>query len=883
MATEEEIEEFLEQQSGNKISDEDVNSSLLPFFLEDIMNKGLRLDSSEKYPNKNIIKITSIAGQVLNDPVSGFLDTSFTNEIIQQQLPAYMNLFSRRKEDSLLCEENFFTDSLENTLLFNRAVPYVKLYKIFETTSGASATKTYSELHLPFEVISTNNPSLYEEDIITKILNGGGDGAVGIANFDWTSDGRNEANKTQYTVNFKIVMQSIRELDRIRNSDGTNKVSILNLLYPIPEKQQRDKSNTDTENFDPADQLIKAEVGYSLPTEYKQKYEKYFKTTLSLFLHKHNFTFHENGRVDLDITYIANIENEFGNPVKWNFLSDPEARQLQEDIKIIKNLNANVNNQGFVGWNKKSQFSLIPLDSANWEIIPNENFPGDPYQQVPTPKNLSKESKFIWRQEYFSLENRSGTVRIASKLRNSCLKKINERLKEVKLSIFIKLINKLIKNKKINSFVLDNQEALNFKAILSISNYDSGSLNLIKQSITTLQKSTTNNITKPKNSDEIKIETIQQKVGGFLGFGTTTKNVIDQGKLAKELEDLEADSGQGSRMDYIYLGDLLQNILDISLTEDDKQNFNIFLSPFGYIDYKSIQTADLGDEEIFSSKKLPDGSNKRVLNLKGLKRKTHSMAYIPITIPSLVRWWNREIIEKNETHYSLFKLIRDIMTTLVAESISIRKVPNSPTQYFGTMNFNFNTKQKLISPQKKSLVTNQNVISINNLSSYFASREDAFKQSNDLQNNIVFISSREDPNLPNIYKGDFQLDCQKNIFHAQINNSNSIIRKASFKRDDNAKLETANLLAAADNGSNEIIRQVYHCTLEMIGNNFFEPGSLIYIRPSFPGTNLQNELLHQIGLGGYYRIIKIDNKISNSGYTSTLQCRWEMWGPRGYK
>lgn len=859
----EEIENLIDQESGNKISQEDINSCLLPFFLEDVMNKGQEL---EKEQNKNIIKITSQNNSSL---------LPFNHNVIQHELPAYMNLFSRRKAGALLCQEAFFTNSEENTLLFNRAVPYVKLYKIFKSTSGGA--ETYSELHLPFEVISKGDvSSRYEEDIITKILNGGGDGAVGIANFDWSSDGRNEANKTQYTVNFRIVMQSIRELDRIRNGDGTNEVSILNLLYPIPEKDERKKNNIDTEKFDPADQLIKAEVGYSLPTEYKQKYEKYFKTTLSLFLHKHNFTFHENGRVDLDITYIANIENEFGNPVKWNILSDEEARTLQNDIEIIKNLNANINDQGFVGW--------TTTESNNWENKKYvSQYPSrmtglsEDVDYVITPKNLSEDSKLIWRQEYKSSENRSGTIIIASKLRNSCLKKINERLKKIKLSTFVQLINKLIENNKINSFVLNNNETLNFNAILSINNYDSGSLNLIKKSIASLEKSINNNITKPKNPGEIKIEKVAKKAEGLSGFLGRTVNILDQERLAKQLENIDGQE-QDSRMDYVYLGDLLQHILDISLSKEDKQNFNIFLSPFGYIDYKSLQTAQIGNDDIFSSKKLPDGTNKKTLNLKGLQRKTHSMAYIPITIPSLVRWWNREIIEKNETHYSLFKLIRSIMTRLVSESIAVRSAPFSPTQYFGTMNFNFNTKDKT-----NDIDIEKQRIGIDKMSSYFATREDAFKSTTTNQNNIVFISTREDPNLPDIYKGDFRLDCEKNIFHAQINNSNSIIRKASFKRDDNAKLETANLLAAADNGSNEIIRQVYHCTLEMIGNNFFEPGSLIYIRPSFPGTNLQNELLHQIGLGGYYRVIKIDNKISNSGYTSTLQCRWEMWGPRGLK
>jgi len=43
------------------------------------------------------------------------------------------------------------------------------------------------------------------------------------------------------------------------------------------------------------------------------------------------------------------------------------------------------------------------------------------------------------------------------------------------------------------------------------------------------------------------------------------------------------------------LGDLLQHILDIILNEKDKKKFNIFLSPFGYIDYKSLQEADIGN------------------------------------------------------------------------------------------------------------------------------------------------------------------------------------------------------------------------------------------------------------------------------------------------
>lgn len=832
MSSTKDIEEFIENESGNKIGQEDINSCLLPFFLEDIMRKGMKNDQ-----NKNIIKITSKSGQQLLD---------FQDIQIQKELPAYMNLFSRRRPDSLLCEETFFTDQRENMLLFNMSVPYIKLYKIFETDNGGN--KTYSQVHIPFEVISRGLGERFEESIITKILQGGGDGAVGIANFDWISDGRNEANKTQYTVNFKIIMQSIKELDKIRNKIETNSVSILSLLYPTTEK---------TQNFDSSNQLIKAEIGYSLPIEYQQKYGEYFKTTLNLFLHKHNFTFHENGKVELDITYIANIDNEFGNPVKWNILTATEARELQNDLNIIQSLPKTGN---------EYRYSDKYYDKPN-NLGVRTGVQGVS-QYFRFPIGLSKRGKKIW---YRNASPYSTTNYVLSVHANNAIKEFKEELKKIKLSTFIQLLNNLIQKSKLNSFVLDAQETLSFKSILSINNYNGTTLKFVKEQIGNLLEGNNNNIAKPKNSGQINIQTIQKKVGGVFGLFATTKNVIDQESLAKQLQDLNTEGDVSSRMDYVYLGDLLQEILELTLSPTDLQKFNIFLSPFGYIDYKSISAAQIGNDEMFSTVKLPDGSNRRVINAKGLKRRTNSMAYIPITIPSLVRWWNREIIEKNETHYSLFSLIRSVITTLIPESISVRNVVNAPTQYFGTLNFNFNTKDKGIIKNEK--------ISISDLSSLFATRAGSF-ENGVVNNNIVFISSREDPNLPEVYKGDFRLDCKKNIFHAEINNSNSIIIKASFKRDDNAKLETANLLAAADQGSNEIIRQVYHCTLEMIGNNFFEPGCLIYIRPTFPGTNLQNNLLHNIGLGGYYRIIKIDNKISTGNYMTTLHCRWEMWGPK---
>ena len=43
------------------------------------------------------------------------------------------------------------------------------------------------------------------------------------------------------------------------------------------------------------------------------------------------------------------------------------------------------------------------------------------------------------------------------------------------------------------------------------------------------------------------------------------------------------------------------------------------------------------------------------------------------------------------------------------------------------------------------------------------------------------------------------------------------------------------------------------------------------------------DALFKIGLGGYYRIIKIDNSVSPGSFDTDLDCRWEMFGTESAK
>lgn len=64
----------------------------------------------------------------------------------------------------------------------------------------------------------------------------------------------------------------------------------------------------------------------------------------------------------------------------------------------------------------------------------------------------------------------------------------------------------------------------------------------------------------------------------------------------------------------------------------------------------------------------------------------------------------------------------------------------------------------------------------------------------------------------------------------------------------------------------------------MYGNSIFEPGQMMYLNPSYPGSRLRNPVLHKIGLGGYYQIVSINSVIDQNKFITNLDGKWVMSG-----
>lgn len=817
-----------EEEEQQELSDADVLSCALGYFLDDIQN--IRKKPGEKLKRQNdkmkyINYITFLSGEA---DTGLFLDKEKIKD-----LPIISNLLTKKEEQIGICDLNIFNNFKDNQLFFNQVVPFIKLYKVFETSEG------YKELEIPFDIVAGGGGASSGENFIEKLLEGGSGNGAGISSFSWKSEGKNEGNNTVYTVTFKIILQNISELERVRNTFEINNnkkidVTLLDLLYP---PRQKNKFTDDPGSFEPEKMFIKADVGWNLPIDYNI-YKNFFQTSLYLYLYKHNFSFQDSGRVELDLTYIGNIETLFNDKTKYDIF----ASKLMSAVSEYKTLLEQI-----IDIPKTDEATLSNLAARSNEL--STNFPNPQYYNI----NIS-----------------SGTNTYSDQAK-ALVKKLDEEIvSKLKVNFFTKILKELIDNELLYTIKLEPDDFKRLKGIVSPKTISTLVLQSIKNSSRNLNSSTTASPLPYEGTPDLEKGTKREE-GIVFKSGKYVLNYKDMYKVINN-----PDLFGGPRyINYVYLDDLLEIIIKQASFID--KNINLFFNPYSYRNYKNISSAEVNNK--IPLKKVYINNKPKYYKTLKVERKMGNLAHIPISLDVLMNWYNDEIIKSNETSYSFFEFLKKCFNTLIPQSIGSKNAPNAPEQNVLVNSLMFNTTKEQSENFKNNFkfrnLVSENLISIKDANIYY-NQQQAPMNTKGICKNIYFVSTTEDDMTR--FQGDKEKDCEVEVLHLAINDIQNIIKKVNFKRDDNQKLETANLLAANDNDGNRIIRQVYHCDIELMGNNFFQPGNLIYIKPNYPGVSLDMKILYEIGLGGYYRIISIENNIGVGSYVTNVHCRWEMFG-----
>ncbi len=831
-------EEQLKKQQEEKVKDittKQVVQSSIGFFLPEIVDFA-KQNTDISGDNRNVFMIED------------------EGQKTKEELPVLTNILTK-KQDTKVCDLEFFNNLRENSLFLNEAVPYVKIYK----TVKNKTTNEYLNIELPFDIVAGQKYG-NAETLTQKILSGGSGGAVGVMDFSWKSEGKNEGNNSIYTVNFKILMQDASELEKIRNRVDDQEIAILDLLYYGFLKEGIDGESS----FDPDYLEFKAEVGFNFSSRYA-KYKDFFRTVLNLRVYKHNFSFNETGKVELDIIAIGNIESDYSNKTKYNILESSRTQELRKTLEFFlqaknfqteKNFNLKKEEQDssikkiIDEYEKESKYAI--KEQKDYEDAQGAAVGG--YVDIPS----DTVEPISWKEYRESIET-------------LVIPKIREDIKVSKASIINTLIDSLHKKSQIKYFVLDKQKIEALKLLISFTGQ------LSQQTLAGLQQEIASliNFTPSLNDVELNegVNTFTVKKNrSIIALGPEDRyleglEVEESNALFKTIKEKLGEEAKNSEIvSFVYLGDLLQAVIDQN-EEDLKNDLNLYLSPFSFFDYKST-FSDLEKRKTNEHKKITKDGQTKYYNTYNLDKKISSLYYVPISIATISKWFKDHVIAKEEQAYTFNTFIKFCMSDLIKQNISVKVAPSSPNNVVKINPYYFSTEYN------DYTFENKGQLSIDELSKIYSKRLASSTSPTKYKKNIAFLSVAESNS--DQFVGNFTEDCEKGVLHLPVNSMYSFVKRINFSRDDDALLETANLQAANDANPNKIIRQVYQANVEMFGNSFFEPGNLVYLSPNYPGVGLQNKTLIRIGLGGYYRITEIDNKVTSGGYSTTLRCIWEM-------
>ena len=182
----------------------------------------------------------------------------------------------------------------------------------------------------------------------------------------------------------------------------------------------------------------------------------------------------------------------------------------------------------------------------------------------------------------------------------------------------------------------------------------------------------------------------------------------------------------------------------------------------------------------------------------------------------------------------------------------------------------------------------ENQVSIPRLSTYIDMYAQRFNTEADLSSNVLtIIGQTPSLKLNRSRSGNRQLDREAKIPHILFAEpDNGLLFNITFQREDMPGLREARLFEGKDMYGLDILREKYNATLEFYGNNFFKPGSMLYIDPGRLnignlGYTVDNRSpARLLGIGGYHLVIRVTHQaqVADNRWLTIVETQWQTFG-----
>jgi hypothetical protein len=239
---------------------------------------------------------------------------------------------------------------------------------------------------------------------------------------------------------------------------------------------------------------------------------------------------------------------------------------------------------------------------------------------------------------------------------------------------------------------------------------------------------------------------------------------------------------------------------------------------------------------------------------------------IPISIEYYMQFFYEKVIAKGRTTYPMRSFINDIMSLVGA-------LMNHVTRYSLKTRFDQTvySSYQLVADR---ILTPQSVLKYQQRQGSVIYKPK--KQS--LHNHYIIFAHQMD--TARRY-GNKDMDEADGIYHYVLAADRGLARDFNFSKIEMPQYQALQI-EAANYGESRLQRGIaagralilpQNIQIEMFGNSLHQNGDLIYVDSRAALGNFANEIL---SMGGYYRVVRCEHRISPGDYTTVLHCMFEL-------
>lgn len=408
----------------------------------------------------------------------------------------------------------------------------------------------------------------------------------------------------------------------------------------------------------------------------------------------------------------------------------------------------------------------------------------------------------------------------------------------------------------------------------------------------------------------------------------TMQKVADAAEAESQRRLQEAAEKQIINIDYVYLGDLLSIVLANTLGELPMSNiqtktgntrFEAAVGKFLFDDpsMSFLFNAQVTQDVVTTGTTTPEPvqnalqdvdnfhlvlGNIEITDANG-KPKQINLAHIPISLEVFQDFMLKNVISQNIDYYSLLDFFDDLIGDVVTDTFSDQHIAGLVEADSRLSSTIFTSQTRLENSSVFGMANNGNNYSelkaskITPTNLPFGKNSRCADKSGEPFQYLVLNTMNSFPRnlagtlVPGV-RGDNIGDSNRGILHFVYGENKGLLKSVKFAKTDQEYLPESRF-ASSDGSLLNQLSSVYDATFNMVGNNIFKPGMLLYFNAESMGVGAPWQLRVQngvvvdrswsniMGIGGYYLITEVSHNIAPGVFDTTLKTRWVTSGEDG--